>query len=74
MARICELLWLKQTLEDLKIHCEGPMKLFRHNKSTIIIAHNLIQHYMTNHIEIDRHFIKENSIMVGLCYIERQNI
>ena len=28
-------------------------------KSTIDIAHNLIQHDKTKHIKIDRHFIKE---------------
>lgn len=29
------------------------------NKSTINIAHNLVQHDCTKHIENDRHFIKE---------------
>jgi hypothetical protein len=42
--RICELLWMKQVLEDLKIQCEGPMKLFCDNKPAISIAHNHVQH------------------------------
>lgn len=50
---ICELLWMKQILEDLKIQCEGPMKLFCNNKSTISVAHNPVQHDRTKHIEID---------------------
>ena len=57
---LCELLWLKIILNDLRIKWDGPMKLYCDNKSTINIAHNPIQHDRTKHIEIDRHFIKEN--------------
>lgn len=28
----CELLWMKIMLDDLKIKCEGPMKLFCDDK------------------------------------------
>ena len=35
------------------------MKLYCGNKSAINIAHNLVQHDWTKHVEIDRHFIKE---------------
>ena len=56
---LCELLWLKIILDDLRIKWDGPMKLYCDNKSTINIAHNPIQHDRTKHIEIDRHFIKE---------------
>ncbi|KAK5845013.1 hypothetical protein PVK06_001165 [Gossypium arboreum] len=41
---VCELLWLKIILEDLKIKWEGPMKLYCDNKSAINIAHNPVQH------------------------------
>ena len=57
---LCELLWLKIILDDLRIKWDGPMKLYCDNKSAINIAHNPIQHDRTKHIEIDRHFIKEN--------------
>ncbi|MCH90414.1 hypothetical protein A2U01_0011329 [Trifolium medium] len=68
---ICELLWMKQVLEDLKIQCEGPMKLFCDNKSAISIAHNLVQHDGTKHIEIDRRFINEtlDSGLITTAYI-----
>lgn len=56
---VCELLWLKIILDDLKIRWEGPMRLYCDNKSAIIIAHNPVQHDRTKHIEVDRHFIKE---------------
>ena len=56
---LCELLWLKIILYDLRIKWDGPMKLYCDNKSAINIAHNPIQHDRTKHIEIDKHFIKE---------------
>jgi hypothetical protein len=56
---VCELLWMKIILDDLKIEYEAPMRLFCDNKSAISIAHNPVQHDRTKHIEIDRHFIKE---------------
>ena len=40
---VCELLWLKIILEDLKIAWKGPMKLYCDNKSIIDIAHNPMQ-------------------------------
>ena len=58
--RLCELLWLKIILDDLRIKWDGPMKLYCGNKSAINIVHNPIQHDMTKHIGIDRHIIKEN--------------
>ena len=56
---VCELLWLKIILEDLKIKLDGLMRLYCGNKSAISIAHNPMQHDQMKHIEIDKHFIKE---------------
>jgi len=56
---VCELLWLKILLDDLKIEVTGPMRLYCDNKSAISIAHNSVQHDKTKHVEVDRHFIKE---------------
>ena len=36
------------------------MKLFCDNKAAIDISHNPIQHDRTKHVEVDRHFIKQN--------------
>ena len=62
-ARVCELLWVKIILEDLKVQWSKLMKLYCDNKSTINIAHNPVQHDRTKHIEIDRHFIKKSWIV-----------
>ena len=64
---ICELLWLKIILEDLRIKLDEPMKRYCDNKSAISIAHNPMQHDRTKHIEVDRHFIKEK-LDSGLIY------
>ena len=56
---LCELLWLKIILDDLRIKWDDSMKLNCDNKSAINITHNPIQHDRTKHIEVDRHFIKE---------------
>ena len=73
---ICELLWLKTILDDLKIKWEGTMKLYCDNKMVTNIANNVIQQDQTKHVEIDRHFIKEKLdnglICTSYISIERQ--
>ena len=56
---VCELLWLQIILEDLKVLVQGLIELFEDNQLAINITHNPIQHDITKHIEIDRHFLKE---------------
>ncbi|RDY12344.1 Copia protein, partial [Mucuna pruriens] len=56
---ICERLWMKIILDDLKVKYEEPMKLFCDNNSIISIAHNPVHHNRIKHIKIDKHFIKE---------------
>lgn len=56
---ICEGIWLKRVLKELKISDEEPMKMFCDNQSAISIAKNPVHHDRTKHVEIDRHFIKE---------------
>ena len=56
---VCEAIWIKRLLEELKIEYEAPIQLYCDNQSTISIAHNPIHHDRTKHVEVDRHFIKE---------------
>ena len=65
---IYELLWLKIILEDLKIKWKMPMRLYCNNKSAINIAHNLVQHDRTKHVEVDKRFIKEN-VEYNVCIV-----
>lgn len=57
---VCEILWIKRVLKELQLEADLPMKLFCDNKAAINIAHNLVQHDWTKHVEVDRYFIKEN--------------
>lgn len=41
-------------MRDLELVSEGPIRLYRDNKAAINIAHNLVQHDRTKHIEIDK--------------------
>ena len=71
---ICELLWLKIILEDLKIKYDGLVKLYCHNKYVISMAYNPVQHDKTKHTELDRHFIKEkldNDMICTLYFFSR---
>lgn len=56
---VCELIWIRRVMEELKIKYEEPMHIYCDNKSTISIAHNLVHHDKTKHMVVDRHFIKE---------------
>ena len=56
---ICELLWIRNLMQDLHIKQVSPMKLYCDNKASCDIAHNPVQHDRTKHVEVDRHFIKE---------------
>ena len=56
---LCELLWLRLLLTELRLFRGGSLRLYCDNQATINIVNNPIQHDRTKHIEIDRHFIKE---------------
>ena len=64
---ICELLWLRKIMMELRLLLETPMKLYYDNKASINIAKNIVQHDRTKHVEIDRHFIKENLEGGDIC-------
>jgi len=66
---ICERLWVKMILSDLRITLEEPIHMFSDNQATISIAKNPVHHDRTKHIEIDRHFIKEK-IDYGLLKLD----
>jgi len=57
---LCELLWLNRLLTEIDFAPSCEMDLFCDNKAAIDISHNPIQHDRTKHVEVDRHFIKQN--------------
>ncbi|KAL5745206.1 hypothetical protein ACOSP7_026352 [Xanthoceras sorbifolium] len=56
---VCELLWIKNLLQELKMSPTSHIKLYCDNKAACDKAHNPVQRDRTKHVEIDRHFIKE---------------
>ncbi|GAV70212.1 hypothetical protein CFOL_v3_13710, partial [Cephalotus follicularis] len=65
--RACELLWLGLLLKDLGLIHERSIRLYYDNKAAISIAHNLVQHDTTNHIVVDKNFIKEKFDKKLIC-------
>ena len=55
----CELIWLKQLLQELKYSDTGQMKLICDNQAALHIASNPVFHERTKHIEVDCHFIRQ---------------
>jgi hypothetical protein len=53
---LCEILWIRNLLSELKVMRKGPSKLYCDNKLAINIANNPVQHDRTKHVEID-HFL-----------------
>ncbi|KAJ9550922.1 hypothetical protein OSB04_014967 [Centaurea solstitialis] len=56
---VCEMLWLKALLVELKMDQGSHMRLLCDNELAINIANNPVHHDKTKHIEIDKFFIKE---------------
>ena len=50
---VCELLWIKHVLQDLRIDYRTSMSLHCDNKVAIKIAHNPIQHDRAKYVEVD---------------------
>jgi hypothetical protein len=56
---ICELLWIRNLMQELLVEQINVMKLYCDSKTACDIVHNPVQHNRTKHIDVDRHFIKE---------------
>ena len=55
----CELIWLKQTLQELRFGKNDQMTLVCDNQAALHIASNPVFHERTKHIEEDCYFIRE---------------
>ena len=68
---ICEIMWIRRLLEELKALRSSTMKLYYDNKAAISIAYNPILHDRTKHVEVAKHFNKEkiDNGLVCMTYI-----
>ncbi|XP_042065410.1 polyubiquitin-like [Salvia splendens] len=53
-------MWLRRLLTEIGFPPTQKSQLFCDNKVAISISENPVQHDTTKHVEVDRHFIKEN--------------
>ena len=61
---ICEALWVEQ---ELKVLISPPMRLYCDNKSAISISYNPVLHDRTEHVEVDKHFIRKKIERGQIC-------
>ena len=57
----CELIWLKQLLQELKFGKDEPTTLVCDNQAALRIASNPLFNGRTKHIEVNCHFIREKT-------------
>ncbi|WVZ05061.1 hypothetical protein V8G54_018407 [Vigna mungo] len=62
----CELVWIKQLLQELKFCENEKMKLYCDNQATLHIASNLVFHERTKHKETNCHFVREKLLSKDL--------
>ena len=66
-----QILWMKQTLQDIHVTCNEPIPIMCDNMSAISISKNPVMHSKTKHIPIKFHFLREQvtKINIKLEYI-----
>ena len=57
----CELIWLKQLLQELRFSKDEQMMIVCENQTALHITSNPIFHERTKHIELNYHFIREKT-------------
>ncbi|XP_071727352.1 uncharacterized mitochondrial protein AtMg00810-like [Rutidosis leptorrhynchoides] len=67
-AAACEIVWIKNLLQELNANLKLPINLFCDNNSAIQIAANPVFHERTKHFKIDIHFIRQK-VSIGLIKI-----
>jgi hypothetical protein len=61
VASCCtQVIWMKQTLEDLQVKYDHPILLNCDNTSAINLSKNHVMHSKTKHIPIKFHFLREH--------------
>ena len=58
VACCTQVLWMKQTLQDIKVKYDDPILILCDNPSAINISKNLVMHSKTKHIPIKFHFLR----------------
>lgn len=71
MAACCnQVLWMKQTLQDLQVKFSGPIPIFCDNTSAINISKNPVMHSETKNIPIKYHFVLREQVTKNNIKVE----
>jgi hypothetical protein len=72
---LCELMWLRILLMELRLFNNSPLLLYCDNQATISLVNNPVHHDRTKHTEIDRHFIKEkmDEGVIQVCFVKSRD-
>nr|GEW42871.1 putative reverse transcriptase, RNA-dependent DNA polymerase [Tanacetum cinerariifolium] len=54
-----EALWIRNLVSEIGFPPKESIRIMSDNKTAIQISENPVQHDITKHVEVDRHFIKE---------------
>ncbi|KAJ9540013.1 hypothetical protein OSB04_026519 [Centaurea solstitialis] len=57
---VCEVLWLRWLLRDMRATQQGPTPLHCDNQAACHIANNPVYHERTKHVEMDCYFVREH--------------
>ena len=71
---VAEVLWVRKLLTENGFSPRETCKLMCDNKAAISISENPVQHDRTKHVEVDRHFIKEQleNEILNLPYVKSE--
>ena len=69
-----QVMWMKKTLQDMKVSIDEPISIKCDNKSAISISKNYVLHSKTKHIPIKYHFLREKVAqkVVKLEYVPKK--
>ncbi|GKB83805.1 putative copia-type protein [Tanacetum coccineum] len=56
---LAEALWIRKLVSEIGFPPKESIRIMSDNKAAIQISKNPVQHDITKHVEVDRHFIKE---------------
>ena len=59
VACCTQILWMKQTLQDIHVTCDESIQILCDKTSAISISKNPVMHSKTKHIPIKFHFLRE---------------
>jgi histone deacetylase 1/2 len=65
---VAECTWLRQLLSELACAIDKATVVFRDNVFAVYLSANLVHHRRTKHVELDIHFVREQSRLLSVTF------